>query len=259
MSQYTVISTEKAYHGEIGIQRRKFCTNFINQKKATFHRIERDIFAQIEAHGETVTCRKGCPVCCVLYIEANIQECEAISYYLYENRQVLNSFIKRYELWRDKMKQLGGSFALCERILHQPTGKQLSNNDMSEMLFVLKKYQEQNIPCSFLDNGACSIHEVRPYVCANHFVSTPAEWCRTENWCNPAFPDRPKIYMTTIDEIDDLFFYKGNLAKPVIGFMPTMAYRILTEGLDYIAEATGLESLLSVSGSSETIDTFLKT
>ena len=259
MDRYKIISPEKAYRGEIGIQRKNFCVDFINQKKATFQRIERDIFAKIEAHGETATCRKGCPVCCVLYIEANIQECEAISYYLHENRQVLNSFMQRYELWRDKMRHLGGPFTLCERVLHQTGDIQISNDDLSAMLLVLTKYQEQNILCSFLDNMACSIHEVRPFVCANHFVSSPADWCRSENWCNPAFPDRPKIYMTTIDEIDDCFFYQDSLAKPVIGFMPTMVYRILTEGLDYIVEATGLESLSSISGSSETIDTPLNT
>lgn len=248
MSQNEVVNTGKVYCGEIGVLRKNFCINFINQKKATFHRIEREIFARIEAHGETVTCRKGCPVCCVLYIEANIQECEAISYYLYENRSVLSAFLGRYKLWREKMRLLGGPFVLCERVLHQPGNIPLSENDYSNMLLALQRYQEQDISCSFLDNGACSIHEVRPYVCANHFVTSPAEWCRSDNWCNPAFPDRPKIYMTTIDEIDDCSFYQGKLARPVIGFMPTMVYRILTEGLDYITEATGS---VFISGSSE--------
>jgi Fe-S-cluster containining protein len=245
------IDQARAFYGSVGKQRTNFCLNFIKQKQDAFRRIEDEIFAQVAANDEEVTCRKGCPVCCVLYIEANIQECEAISYYLYENTQVMNSFLERYELWRGKMKQLGGPFALCERVLHQSSRIKLSKNDLSALLNVLQRYQEQNIPCCFLENGACSIYTVRPFVCANHMVTTPAEWCRSENWCNPAFPNRPKIYMTTIDEINDNSIYQCVLAKPVIGFMPTMVYRILTEGLDYIAESTGINGLLSVSGLSD--------
>jgi hypothetical protein len=83
------------------------------------------------------------------------------------------------------------------------------------------------------------IHEVRPYVCANHLVTTPASWCRAENWCDPDAPHHPRIYMTAIDELYETVFYPQNLAKPVVGFMPTMVYRIMTEGDRYIRRLTG--------------------
>jgi hypothetical protein len=76
-------------------------------------------------------------------------------------------------------------------------------------------------------------------------VTTPAEWCRAENWCNPGFPNRPKIYMTSIDDLYDCSFYQGSLGRPVIGFMPTTVYRILTGGLEYVSELTGIETLVA--------------
>lgn len=245
MYHHIIIDRKQAFSGNIGKQREEFCAGFSRRKQESFRRIESEISDKIFARGETTTCRKGCSVCCVLYIEANIQECEAIAYYLYEHPQVLNSFLDRYERWREIIRGLGSPFSLCDRILHQRSQEKLTGSDQTALLSVLRRYQEQNIPCSFLDDRVCSIYEVRPYVCANHFVTTPEAWCRSENWCNSTFPSRPKIYMTTIDEINDFSFYHRSLGKPVMGFMPTTVYRILTEGLNYIADATGLENLRS--------------
>jgi hypothetical protein len=49
--------------------------------------------------------------------------------------------------------------------------------------------------------------------------------------------------MTGLEEIDDRSFYHGNLSKPVISFFQTTVYRILTGGMSYVAEMTGLKEL----------------
>ena len=141
------------------------------------------------------------------------------------------------------MRSLGGAFALCEDILHRNGQERLSQVDQAMLLKALASYQQQNMPCSFLDGGECSIYEVRPYVCANHYVTTPEAWCQAENWCNPDFPNRPRIYMTELEEIDDRSFYLGNLSRPVISFFQTTVYRILTGGMPYVAEMAGFETL----------------
>ncbi len=238
MNNSTFIVSSTAYAGEAGKLRQDFCLDYTSKKKKSLQRINDEISKQVNDRGETITCRKGCPVCCVAYIEANIQECEAIAFYLYEHPTILDSFLVRYNKWRSIMRQINGSFAMCEAILHQDPGLKLSGDDQVVLLEVLKKYQEQNIPCSFLEGGDCSIHEVRPYVCANHFVSTPEAWCRSENWYEPNSANRPRIYMTNIDELYETGFYVNDLAKPVIGFMPAMVYRILTEGAAYIQKLT---------------------
>ena len=244
MHEFEIIDKKSAFSGEIGRQRKEFCIDFIQQKHASFRRIQNDITAQIAKQGETVACHKGCPSCCVMYVEANVQECEAIAYYLYEKPLVMSHFLKQYEWWRDRMRRLGDPFDRCEKVLHLKPGEELSRYDRDILFNVLQLYHEANIPCSFLDEGACSIYEVRPYCCVNHYVTTPEDWCRSENCCNPTFSHRPKVYMTDIDEIDSRSFYLRDLSRPVIGFLPTTVYRILTEGLEYISELTGIESLV---------------
>ncbi len=243
MPELDIISAAAAYAGRIGEQRERFCYRFCEKKQEAFRAIEEEIFAKIAAKAETATCSKGCSVCCVLFIEASVQECEAIVYSLYRSPDKLSQFLKRYEDWRLQMRLRGDPFERCEEILH---GQQedLGQSDRETLLHALASYQRQNMICPFLDRGACSIYEVRPYACSNHYVTTPAEWCAAENWCNPGFPHRPKIYMTDTERLYDLAFYHRDLGKPVVSFVPTTVYRILTEGLDYIARLTGINTLL---------------
>jgi hypothetical protein len=234
-----------AYKGRTGRQRKAFCEEFIRQKQGSFNRIQSEIFKQVEAKGEKVSCHKSCSACCVLYIEANIQECEAIVYFLYERPDVLSGFLERYDYWRYRMRQSGDPFRGCERILHEQRDDELTSSDRNTLLDTLRLYHEINMQCPFLGDGICTIYEVRPYVCANHYVTTPSEWCKAVNWCNPAFPDRPMIYMTTIDEMDDLSFYYQNLSRPEIGFVPTTVYSILTGGIGFISKITGIPDMVS--------------
>ena len=231
------------YAGMVGRAREEFCARFIEKKQEVFRRIRNDVMAQISPEGAAVTCHKGCSVCCVQYVEAAIQECEAIAYYLHSNAGALAYFLQKHDDWRGRMRDLGNPFARCEEILHMHGQVELSHADRAALMDSLVRYHEQDIPCSFLDNGACSIYEVRPYVCANHYVTTPEEWCRARTHRESDDPYRPRIYMTSIDEIYDRSFYHGNLSKPVVVFMPTTVYRIVTGGLEYVAELTRLSTL----------------
>jgi hypothetical protein len=239
MTEESIISRESAYAGEKGSRRERFCADFIRAKQMVFSRLQREIFARIEADGERVACHKGCSACCILYIEADVQECEAIVYYLYQRPALLDLFLRQYADWRATMRRLGGPFARCEEIIHQQGGQDLSREDGTLLLKALSLYHEQGIPCPLLSNEACSIHEVRPYVCLNHYVTTPVEWCREKDWYGSGSSRRPRIYMTSLDDVHSLDFYHGTLARPVIGFMPTTVRRILAEGMDYIAALTG--------------------
>ncbi len=244
MPELDIISAAAAYGGWIGEQRERFCCRFSENKQEAFRAIEREIFAKIAGKGETATCGRGCSVCCVLFIEASIQECEAIVYSLYRSPEKLSQFLRRYEDWRLKMRLSGNPLKRCEEILHRQQEEDLSQGDQEILLHGLASYHRQNMSCPFLDRGVCSIYEVRPYACANHYVTTPAEWCAAENWCNPRFPHRPKIYMTDTDRLYGLSFYHGDLSRPVVSFVPTTVYRILTEGLEYVARLTGINTLL---------------
>ena len=239
-----IIREEEAYAKRIGNERREFCIRYIDRKSDSYRRIQQGILTQIDPVGETIRCHKGCFVCCVLYVEANLQECESIAFYLYQHLDVMEFFLSQYEAWKGRMRSLGTPFSRCEEVLHEEREGKISQRDQAMLLDALSHYHEQDIPCPFLRDGECSIYDVRPFICVNHYVTTPQDWCRASNWCNPMFPHRPKIYMTEIDDLlYDRSFYHRELTRPVIGFMPTLVYRILTEGLSYVAARAGFDDL----------------
>lgn len=52
-------------------------------------------------------------------------------------------------------------------------------------------------PCPFLENGSCSIYEVRPFMCRRHHVLTPdASWCEPNISNNKSFP---QLGFTNVD------------------------------------------------------------
>ena len=241
-----VISAEDAYRGEIGRERAAFCADFLKGKPAAFERIRREIFAQIAAKGERPTCHAGCPACCVMYVQADIREAEAIVYHLYQHPERLASFAERFGLWGERMRQMGEPYRTVEAILREQREGEATQAEREKLLAVMLRYHEAAIPCAFLVGGSCGIYTARPFACANHYVTTPGEWCRPERWLDTANPQKPRVYLTDVPEIGGLTFYHGTLARPVIGFMQVMVHRILTGGLDYVAAATGIRALTPV-------------
>lgn len=229
-----------AYQGGIGKQRETFCIDYIRQKQAIITDIERDMLLQVTKTNETITCRKGCSSCCVVYIEAGIKECEAIVYYLYQNDSILAIFLEQYPEWREQLAGYGELATRCERTLRERRARSTENGEAAERAVAdaLLFYKMQNIPCPFLHDNVCTIHEVRPFTCALHFATTPPEWC------HPLNANKPKVYKAgTPDEMFDLSFYYGRLREPVLSFMPLTVYEILMNGYSYLSGIQGLETL----------------
>ena len=230
---------DTAYKGRIGREREEFCISYIKHKKVLFERIQEEISDQIEHKSIKFTCHKGCPYCCVLYIEADIQECEAIVYYLYHNSNVLCTFLENYPSWREKTGKYGDLLVKHMQALYRwRKEKNVTGEQLEELADTLLDYQWLNVPCPFLHDNICLIYEVRPYVCATHYVTSPAEWC------SPLHPFQPDIYRTeTRGDKSDLSFYYKQLGEPVISAMPLLIYEILEGGFPYLSDVTGLKSL----------------
>jgi len=232
------LNKEIAYKGVIGRRRRDFCIDFINRKKTVIREIEQNMVAQIQDNNEAITCCKGCSSCCVAYIEASLGECEAIVYYLYQDEKALSIFLKQYPKWRADINDYGDLYKRCEQVLseirYSKEGEETRQN-LADALFL---YKIQNISCPFLHDRICTIHEVRPFTCASHYVTTPADWC------SPLSPGQPKVYKASIagDQFDQQFYF-GSMNKPEILFMPMAVYRILKCGFTYLADTINLESL----------------
>lgn len=233
------ISRGIAYKGKIGQMRKDFCVAYIKHKQEVIKGIEKTQLEMAGAKGETITCRKGCQHCCVLHVDASIQEGEAIVYYLYQNESVLSNFLLAYAAWEEKVRN---SEAASKKLMNswQETGdiNWKDKEIMQARLDEIGRYAMANIPCPFLKNAICSIYDVRPYTCSGLFATTPAQLCE------PLNRDKARFYTAVHPDIfKDTHFYYRNLKSPIQGLMPEMVYHLLTYGLIGMPEIPGLENL----------------
>jgi Fe-S-cluster containining protein len=227
-----------AYEGKIGRQREDFCIQYAKCKQERFREIEVGQIKRVEASGEAITCKKGCTFCCLVYVEASIQDCEAIVYYLYHNESVLSVFLDDYPRWKDSARRNGNLFERCEQAAYAWRVSGQSEEALQAFADALLFYKMQDIPCPFLHDHTCLIYEVRPDACAAHHATTPAEWC------SPFHPNQPKVYRATpaTGSFDVSLFYR-RLDRPVFLCMPAAVYEILQGGYVYLSAMPGLEGL----------------
>ena len=129
---YFTINREIAYKGRIGQQRRDFCISYTRRKKKRIEEIQSAQLEAAKARGEMIACQKGCCFCCSMYVEATIQECEAIVYYLYQDESVLKGFLHRYPQWRDSIRENGDLFKSCGRFWNE----EMAADNAQEMMQV---------------------------------------------------------------------------------------------------------------------------
>lgn len=232
------LNREIAYRGRVGRLRERYCIEQLRYMKACHQQIARDQIAYVEARGETLSCRKGCSFCCYFYVEASLQECEAIVYYLYHNESALNGFLERYFPWREALEQNGDLFEGCEQIFTEMLLSGVSKQGEQAFEEALRLYRKQNIGCPFLVKDLCQIYEVRPATCAGLSVTTSPDRCNPQNF------DDPKCNLTVVDgAMFDLSFYYRRLSRPSLLFMPVAVYGILEGSFSYLSRFPGLRNL----------------
>ncbi len=111
--------------------------------------------------GKTISCRKGCGACCRQLVpisrtegERLLEEIKAMP----PNRQ--QRLRDRFVATEQKIEAAG---------LKDRAGR--SDRDLSVAYFAM------GLPCPFLEDESCSIHPVRPMVCREYLVTSPAELC----------------------------------------------------------------------------------
>ena len=201
----------------------EFYSNYLKHKQSIFARFEREIFNKAEGENEQITCKKGCTYCCSLYVEAMSKECETVVYYLYQKEEALISFLEQYPSWREETAQLGDR---CTKALNLYRNSGRREKDYRDLADAFLFYKLQNRACPFLRESTCLIYYARPFVCAAHFVSTPAEWC------NPRNARQPKIYKCNFDEeLVDQSYYDEQLNGTDLVLMPLKVHEILEKDL----------------------------
>jgi Fe-S-cluster containining protein len=232
-----ILNKQIAYAGDIGQRRRQFCIDFIKKKQGIFKEMQDSQSKAIKEKGQQITCHRGCAHCCHYYMHANIQECEAIVYYLYNNADVYEAYLKNYTVWRRKLRENGDIFKNCAQLWYEKrlqgagAKEEQAFNDESD------RYRDQGLACPFLVDGACSIYEVRPYMCVGTISSSPGEWCAKGSI------NTPIIYKTQTSAIFDTSFYYKDLNDYILTFFPITVFHILENGYKMLELITGISGL----------------
>ena len=226
-----------AYSGDIGKAREAFCVDLVAKKQKIFEEFRASQADIVARNSEAITCNKGCVGCCSAYMQATIQECETIVWWLYRHEDILSDFLAAYPGWRQKVRDGGDLFLKCgklwqEKQKHGTGTEAAAASDSAE-----KTYLALGIPCPFLKEDACSIYEIRPLVCAALAATTPPEWCI------PGTSNSAKMYVSSNPLMLDTSFYFNRLEGPVLAFMPMGVHGILQDGYSFLSGIPGLEGL----------------
>jgi Fe-S-cluster containining protein len=121
-----------------------------------------------EAAGAAISCRKGCGACCRQVVPVSEVEVESIRRLvdaLAEPRRT--AVIERFERARQRLADSGllATLRAPEHVGWQD----------AEALGIA--YFRHGIPCPFLEDESCSIHEERPLACREYLVTSPAADC----------------------------------------------------------------------------------
>lgn len=232
---YVALNRAIAYKGKIGRIREEFCQNYINRKKSMIKEIEEDLADQTAAMGETIICHKGCFYCCSQYVGASLQESEVIVYYLYQHEEALSNFLKAYPIWRAKVRENEYPFNRVKQTFNEFVASGLTKENKHAYFEATKLYLDQNIPCAFLSNSACSIYEVRPWACAGVVATTPGEWC------SPSNDNKPSVYISRLTPKEISFYRETN--SLIMLPAPLAVYEILNGGFIWLSDIPGLDGL----------------
>jgi Fe-S-cluster containining protein len=228
-----------AYKGIIGQRRQQFCRNYLNNKQANFNLVQQEQNRLAAASGKNIACRRGCIHCCSSSVQASIQECEAIVYYMYQHDEVFQSFLLRYPEWRQQLRQNGDIFKDSMELWQTEVTPENEQLIMQRNEQEIKRYYRQGILCPFLKDGSCSIYEARPYSCAALVALNSPEYCRPDS---PIKSDYLMIYPAEISH--EASFYFNGFDSSILSFMPLTVFEILKNGTYYLSQVVpGLEKL----------------
>lgn len=123
---------------------------------------------QAHSRGESISCKKGCGACCrqpVPLAEIEAYQIAELVAQMPEPRQT--AVKERFEKAFAHFAEIGWFERLGEAATQTPR----------EQEQVVTDYFREGIPCPFLVDESCSIHQDRPLACREYLVTSPAENC----------------------------------------------------------------------------------
>jgi Fe-S-cluster containining protein len=126
--------------------------------------------------GEKISCKAGCGACCsqaVPIAEVEVYQIAELVENMPEPRR--SEIRKRFADAVEHFESIGW----FERVRKAGNMKMPDNPQYipTELLEAAMEYFNEGVPCPFLENNSCSIHENRPLSCREYLVTSPAENC----------------------------------------------------------------------------------
>jgi len=126
----------------------------------------------VQMSGKQISCKAGCGACCRQAVPLSVPEAYDMAKLVEEMPEPRRSEIReRFRRARehfegiDWFEQLGKATGLSRK----------ERNDLGV------EYFREGVPCPFLEEESCSIHEHRPLACREYLVTSPAEKCSELN------------------------------------------------------------------------------
>ena len=133
-----------------------------------------------ESEGKKISCGPNCTACCfppVPILELEIYQLSELVDSMPEPRRTevkrrFSQAVAHFSEsgWLEKLDALSGLY-----------GKESVDAVALELQNLGIEYYRDRVPCPFLEEGLCSIHEVRPLACREYLVTSPAINCSLEN------------------------------------------------------------------------------
>jgi len=124
----------------------------------------------VQEAGSTISCRAGCGACCRQMVPVTFFEAEELGNWIrtlpMEQQTLLE---RRFTEGLMKLKSSG--------VLDRLDFRQMPEAHSQEALGTSLQYLHVGVPCPFLQDESCSIHPIRPLVCREYLVTSPAEFC----------------------------------------------------------------------------------
>jgi Fe-S-cluster containining protein len=131
----------------------------------------------VHSEGHTISCRAGCGACCRQMVPISLFEAEGLLEWIGTLPQEQQAALRtRFD---DALR------VLRERGLLERMGAAMWVANKQEREAFGLEYLKARVACPFLVEESCSIHPIRPLVCREYLVTSPAEYC--------AVPDPEKV------------------------------------------------------------------
>jgi len=210
--------------GSHGLWRKEFCRKYASQLLKTRENTHHSLVELLSAQGKAISCRMGCTYCCYHYVTVSLAQGIVIVDHLYNRKDLLKQFLDGYETWRKDGESISADI---DRIrIHALSSSIPTHQVFTDTRDLSARYLAKNIRCPFLVDDKCSIYPVRPLSCSGHHSVSPPDWCA------PAAQKQPDIQHATAADEDLIAMIQ--LADSRLTLyelaLPTMVYRLLTEG-----------------------------